>query len=237
VEITERNVCECTALAIGYRFRDPRMPLEALTHRSFFNEHPSDVGHNERLEFLGDAVLGMIVAETLMQRMPLAAEGVLTASRARLVSEVSLANIAERLGIGGLLRLGRGEEKNGGRTKASILSDALEALVGAVYLEAGVATAKDVVAAWFCDALNAVVQSPHVHDVKTKLQEHFQALHGPTPRYQVASICGPDHDKTYTVDILLGDTRLASGSGRSKKEAEKEAARQALKAMDQEVGE
>ncbi|MDD5305682.1 MAG: ribonuclease III [Deltaproteobacteria bacterium] len=215
---------------LGHTFADVRLLAEALTHRSFVNEHPDRSAHNERLEFLGDAVLDLIVAEALMERCPGASEGELTRRRAALVNEAGLADMARRVNLGAALRLGKGEEKTSGRDRSSILSDAVEAVLGAVYLDAGYEAARRVALAWLGPALDPVVEGDLPGDAKTSLQEVLQAGAGRGPMYRVVSEEGPDHDKVFEVEIVAGGEVLARGRGRSKKEAEKDAAARALAA-------
>lgn len=224
-------------LRIGHAFRDPRLVEEALTHRSYQNEHPEAASHNERLEFLGDAVLGMIVADALMRLAPGASEGQLTRWRAALVNEATLAGVARELGLGEALRLGRGEEKNNGREKPSILADAVEAMVGAVYLDGGLGAAQEAVRGLLGEALEDAASGAVGPDVKTVLQERLQAGGGGTPSYHVVATSGPEHEKEFEVEILLDDAVVARGRGRSKKEAEKDAARNALREAAAEGGE
>jgi ribonuclease III len=216
---------------LGHAFREPALLEEALTHRSYQNEHPGDRAHNERLEFLGDAVLGMIVAEALMRLAPEASEGQLTQRRAALVNEESLAKMAAALDLGVALRLGRGEEKNNGREKTSILADAVEALVGAVFLDAGFDGARTVVHGLLGGALDDVAGGAIRPDAKTELQELLQADGGGTPSYHVVGTSGPEHSKVFEVEIAVGEEVIARGRGRSKKEAEKDAAQRALRGM------
>jgi ribonuclease-3 len=217
---------------IHHAFSDPELLGEALTHRSYHNEHPEERAHNERLEFLGDAVLGMIVADALMRLAPDASEGQLTQRRAALVNEPTLARIALELGLGEALRLGRGEEKNNGREKPSILADAVEAVVGAVYLDGGIDAARAVVRRLLGEALDDAASGTVGTDVKTALQERLQAGGGGTPSYHVVATSGPDHLKEFEVEIVFDDTVIARGRGRSKKEAERDAARNALRGSD-----
>jgi ribonuclease-3 len=221
------------ARRIGRAFRDPALLVEALTHRSYQNEHPEEPAHNERLEFLGDAVLGMIVAEALMRLAPDASEGQLTQRRAALVNERTLAGVAAELGLGGALRLGRGEEKNNGREKPSILADAVEAVVGAVFLDGGLDAARDVVRRLLGAALDAAANGAVGADEKTALQERLQAAGAGTPSYRVVATSGPEHLKEFEVEITLNDAVIGRGRGRSKKEAEKVAARDALGGADE----
>jgi ribonuclease-3 len=224
----ERSPGEAAA-RIGHAFADPRLLEEALTHRSYQNEHPEARTHNERLEFLGDAVLGMLVAEAMMRLAPDASEGQLTQRRAALVNEGTLAGIARELGLGELLRLGRGEEKNNGREKTSILADAVEAVIGAVYLDGGLAAARAAVRRLFGDALDGAASGAVDADVKTALQTLLQAGGNGDPSYHVVATNGPEHRKEFEVEIVLNDVVIARGRGHSKKEAEKDAARNALR--------
>jgi ribonuclease-3 len=228
---------EAVALRIGHAFRDPRLLEEALTHRSYQNEHPEARAHNERLEFLGDAVLGMIVAEALMRLAPDASEGQLTQRRAALVKEATLARIARDLGLGEMLRLSRGEEKNNGRETPSILADAVEAVIGAVYLDGGLDAARCAVRGLLGEALDEAASGAVGADVKTVLQERLQAGGGGTPSYHVVATSGPEHLKEFEVEIVLNDAVIARGRGRSKKEAEKDAARNALRGAAADGGE
>jgi len=218
---------------VGHTFADRELLEEALTHRSYQNEHPGERSHNERLEFLGDAVLGMIVADALMRLAPFASEGQLTQSRAALVNEESLARIAGYLDLGSALRLGKGEEKNNGRAKSSILADAVEALVGAVFLDGGFEAARDVVYGLLGEALGDAAGGAIRMDAKTALQERLQANGSGTPSYRVVKTSGPEHSKLFEVEIALGDNVFARGSGRSKKEAEKDAAQNALHGFEE----
>ena len=227
---------EAAARRIGHAFSDPRLLEQALTHRSYQNEHPEVSAHNERLEFLGDTVLGMIVAEALMRLSPEASEGQLTQRRAALVNEQTLARIAARLGLGETLRLGRGEEKNNGREKQSILADAVEAVVGAVYLDGGLDASRNVVRRLLGEALDDAASGAFHADVKTTLQERLQAGGGGTPSYHVVATSGPEHLKEFEVEIVLNDEVIARGRGRSKKEAEKDAARSALEGAAEDGG-
>ena len=229
---------QALAARLGHRFDDERLLREALVHRSYRNEFPDEPRHNERLEFLGDAVLDLIVAEVLMERLPESAEGELTRRRAAVVNEQSLARTARRLDLGGALLLGRGEELNNGRDRSSILADAVEALVGAIYLDAGYAAARDAALEWLAPLLEMAASGAAPGDHKTVLQERLQALGRGAPRYRVVGETGPDHEKVFEVEITIGEAVLARGTGRSKKDAEKEAARRALAAtVEEERGE
>ncbi|MDJ0803807.1 MAG: ribonuclease III [Desulfobacterales bacterium] len=217
--------------ALDYRFRNPHHLREALQHRSFVNESPqSDLRDNETLEFLGDAVLNLVVGHVLMQRHPEMNEGALSRTRAQLVSEVRLAEVARTIELGRFVKLGRGEIQTGGRKKPSILADTLEAVLAAVYLDGGYQAAFDVIASrlafQFEDAGTAVADT----DYKSRLQEYAQNHLQTMPVYRVVDARGPDHDKVFKVELLL-QRSCVHGTGRSKKTAEQDAARQALQAL------
>lgn len=219
---------------IGYGFDNADLLLEAVTHRSFHNENPGQGGHNERLEFLGDAVLDLVVADSLMRLHPFAAEGQLTRLRASLVNEASLAQLARSLEIDTVIRLGKGEEKNNGREKPSILSDALEAVVGAIYLDGGYQAARDALEAWLAQVLVEVEDESSYEDAKSALQERLQAVGKGPGTYRVVWSSGPDHDRVFEVEFEDGGAALGRGRGHSKKEAEKDAARAALEVLSRE---
>lgn len=209
---------------LGYRFSNRELLEEALTHRTYANEAGGK--DNQRLEFFGDAVLDFLLSDLLLQRFPDSREGELTKMRAALVDEVSLARIAAGLELGAALRLGRGEEKGGGRQKRSLLADAFEALLAALYLDGGVDTARRVVHELF----EPLLCRPEIlcgRDAKTELQERARLLRGKLPRYQLKQVTGPDHDRRFTVEIFLGSELMGEGVGRTKKEAEQDAARAA----------
>lgn len=217
------------ALAIGYTFNDRNILCQALTHRSYVNEAgDKSVKDNERLEFFGDSVIDFFLSELLYRRFPESREGELTRIRASLVDEESLARLAIGLGLGRYLRLGRGEEKSGGRGKKSILADAYEALVAALYLDGGSEAARAMLEAHFSPLMERYACGMHSRDFKTEFQELAQAQNGATPRYLLTDASGPDHDRIFTVEVLVGEERFGEGSGRSKKEAEQAAARQGL---------
>lgn len=203
----------------------------ALTHRSFAFEQPEITEHNERLEFLGDAILGAIITDLIYRRYPALAEGEMARLRASVVSTGALAQLASSLGVGGYLRLGKGEEASGGRTKPSLLADTFEALIGATYLDRGIEAVAEALTTWFAERLQTVVADGGGHDPKTALQEFVVRDKGARPAYRVAS-SGPDHDKRFTAHVYVDDELLGVGSGRSKKEAEQCAAREALTRLD-----
>jgi ribonuclease-3 len=217
---------------IGHHFADAHILDSALTHKSFLNENPqAGRPDNERLEFLGDAVLALTIGHLLMDRFPARREGELSLARSAIVSEAGLSPVAEAISLGEWLYLGRGEEQTGGRRKPSLLADALEALIAAVYLDAGLPAAFAVIRRLFADRIEALASSGAA-DFKTRLQERAQGQFHQTPRYQVVGERGPDHDKVFEVAILLGGQEVARGEGRSKKEAEQRAAERALGVLD-----
>jgi ribonuclease-3 len=208
----------------------PALALEALRHGSHLHERRSsdDARSNERLEFLGDAVVGLAVSQRCAALFPQCAEGELTRLRASLVKAESLAGAARRIGLGELLLLGRGEERSGGREKQSLLADALEAVVAAVYLACGLAIAAEVIDRLLGPLFEAAVQGTLGRDYKTDLQELLQAAHRAAPVYVVVDAPGPQHARTFEVEVSFQGTPLGRGTGRTKKEAEQAAARTAL---------
>jgi len=212
---------------LGYTFANRGFLLDALTHRSFKNERPDVCCHdNERLEFLGDAVVGLVVTSLLFTQFPDADEGELTRRRADLVSERGLAEAARAIGVGEAMRLGRGEERSGGRTKPRLLSSALEACVGAIYSDGGVEAAFTAARRIFEPRLHT--SAPGRRDAKSLAQEWAQAHLGGTPSYRLVEAEGPDHAREFTVALELHGEQVATGSGRSKLEAEQGAASAAL---------
>ena len=217
---------------LGVSFNDASLLEQALVHSSYINENPGFAPtSNERLEFLGDAVLGLIVAEKLYQDSPRFTEGEMTKLRAALVRRDTLARMAKAIGLGGHLYLGKGEEATGGRRKPANLAAALEAVIAAVFLDKGSSAAREFVLRMLDVELeNAVSQHTGV-DYKSELQELIQAREQQTPTYHLVEATGPYHDRTFTMEVRLGGTVLGRGSGRSKKAAESEAARSALERL------
>lgn len=208
---------------IGYRFRNPDLLKLAMSHKSFASESGSGA-YNERLEFLGDSVLAAVVAHQLFDEYPDDAEGGLSKKKSLLVSRPSLAAWGEELGLGAHLLLGVGEETTGGRTRQSLLANAVEALIGAVYLDGGYGPAAAFVRTWCARKHGSLLETDH----KSRLQELLQKRHKTPPTYELASAEGPDHDKTFRVLVRLSGRELGRGSGKNKKEAEQAAARDAL---------
>ena len=215
---------------VGYRFRDRGLLEHALTHRSRAAEDASGgVADNESLEFLGDAVLGLVVAELLFRRYPEYDEGQKSKIKASVVSTQALARRAEQIQLGDHLLLGRGEEKTGGRFKQALLADGYEALIAALYLDGGLPAAAGFLERELADAIAAGAGEAVVgQDYKSALQERLQALGRPLPEYRVAGESGPDHRKEFTIEVVVAGEVLGAASGKAKKEAEQEAARLAL---------
>lgn len=229
-DANEEALWEAVASALGHRFDDRALLRDALTHRSFRNEQPDlSPRDNERLEFLGDAVLGVIVGSLLFEMFPDAREGELTRKRADLVCEGTLAEIAEELQVGPALRLGNGEDRSGGRTKPRLLASALEALIGAIHVDAGFQAAADAAQRLFESRL---ADATDRRDPKSRLQELVQARHRETPTYRLVRTEGPDHARRFFVALDVAGELVAEGFGRSKSEAEQDAARNGLSKMD-----
>jgi len=218
---------------VGYRFRQPGFLLEALTHKSFSNERP-DIAqvHNERLEFLGDAVLDLVISQRTFLDYPDLPEGELTRIRAELVREKNLADVGRRFEIGNCLKMGRGERRSGGVDKDSILANAVEAFFGALFLDGGYDQAQSVIESVFRDEIVLAVRNEFDVDHKTRLQEFCQRIHRQTPDYVLVDETGPDHQRHYTVEVHLKGKKISSGEGRSKKLAEQDAARAAQAELD-----
>ena len=230
---TTKSMTDFTALAehIGVEFKDLNLLRMACTHRSYLNENRgAGLEHNERLEFLGDAVLELVVTEFLFAKYPEKPEGDLTAYRAALVNTQSISDAAQTLGMNEFLLLSRGEAKDTGRARMIILANAFEALIGALYLDAGYDVAKDFIAKQLFHKTDEVVAKRLWQDAKSRLQELSQEKTGITPSYQMLDQSGPDHDKQFVVGAFIGQEKIASGEGRSKQEAEQDAAQKALAA-------
>lgn len=216
---------------LGHVFQRPELLEAALTHRSYSAEtDPPERMGNQRLEFLGDAALGVVAAEWLVAQRPDWREGPLTKVRSRLTNAVALARVARRLDLGGFLRLGRGEEQNGGRGKEAMLADALEAVLGALWTDGGPGPVQDVFAKWFADEIAEAVEAGGDDNPKGDLQEQMQRERKESPRYEVIEESGPSHARHFKVAVFRGDEQLGTGEGASKRTAEMAAARAALQA-------
>lgn len=216
---------QCLQDNLGYLFTDSSLLVEALTHKSYSNEQPGKpIACNERLEFLGDAVLDLVVSRYMFRRFPDAQEGELTRIRAEVVSEKGLSVIARSLQLGSFLHLGRGEERSGGRDKDSLMANALEALLGAVFCDGGFGPACDLVERLFAKPIAEAAQRKHGLDHKTHLQEITQSRYAQVPEYVLVCEAGPEHRRHYTVEVRLADKPLGQGQGSTKKKAEQAAA-------------
>jgi ribonuclease-3 len=219
--------------ALGLEFKDPSLLQQALVHRSYLNEaNVPGLESNERLEFLGDAAVGLIVSQKLCADFPHLSEGGLTQLKAALIRWETLARAAERLSLGDYLLLGRGEKQTGGHRRPSNLARAFEALVGAVLLDSGLRKTRALLLRCLKPELAQMAAGEVALDSKSRLQQLVQTRWQAMPSYQTVAAEGPDHAKVFTVEVLVGDRALGRGQGRSKKEAENKAAQQALKAID-----
>lgn len=220
---------------IGYRFSDSELLSTALRHRSYVHEHPRNGTDNERMEFLGDAVLNLIVSHILMVRFPKLTEGELSRTRAGLVNEDRLAAAAKSIDLGEYLLLGKGELRTSGQQKKSILADTFEALVAAVYLDGGFTAAFGLIRSHFAPFFEAVKTKNPVYDYKSLLQEHIQARGLDMPTYEIIAESGPDHEKTFIVALTFSGIRT-EGTGKNKKTAEQDAARKAWEEINNRKG-
>ncbi len=219
--------------ALNYRFRDPELLRLALTHPSLAHEAGGGQQHNQRLEFLGDAVLQLVMTHTLYVKFPEIGEGPLTQARAHLVNRVTLAERGARLRLGGYLVLSRGEETPGGRSRESTVADAFEAVVGAVFMDGGYSEAEALILRLYADVLGELEILPHMANPKGELQERLQAMSPEPPRYELISASGPDHNRSFECAVYHQGTELGRGVGRSKKMAESQAALSALSTLAQ----
>ncbi len=218
---------------LGVVFVDKEHLLTAITHRSYLNEHREATHeHNERYEFLGDAVLELVVTDFLFQKYPEKPEGELTAIRAALVNTVSIAEVSNNLGVNDFLLLSKGEERDTGRARQYILANAFESLIGALYLDQGYDVAKEFIGMNLFDRTEKIVQKRLWQDAKSRFQEVAQEQMSVTPSYETLSQVGPDHDRVFTVGAFLGAEKVAEGKGRSKQEAEQDAALKAIEAKN-----
>lgn len=216
---------------IGVEFRDPMLLRQACTHRSYINENRGlGLGHNERLEFLGDAVLELVVTNFLYHKFPERAEGDLTAYRSALVNTISLAKVGEVMGINPYLLMSKGETKDIGRARSIIIADAVEAIIGAIYTDQGFGIAANFVSRNLLEVvdIDEIVDKKLWLDAKSRFQERAQEKVGITPSYKTLKETGPDHSKLFTLGVFLGDVQVATGAGLSKQEAEQKAAEKGL---------
>ncbi len=204
----------------------------AFCHRSFANESPKKTDNNEKLEFLGDSVLGLVVSEYLYGILPDKAEGDLARIKSFVVSEESLAEIAKAIRIDNFILIGKGEEYSGGRNKKAILADCMEAIIGAYFLDSGMKPAKTFILKYLIPEINKVLENKHRKDYKTLLQEYIQKRYKSYPKYQLVKRTGPDHDKTFWMEVKVGGKAYGPGKGKNKKEAEQKAACLAFQALE-----
>ena len=220
---------------LGLPIRDRDLLAQALVHSSWLHEHPESArGHNERLEFLGDAVVNLAVSQSLFQRHPLDDEGVLSARRAAIVSTPGLARLAARLDLGSFLLLGEGEAQRGGRVRPSLLASAFEAVAGAIYLDLGWEAARDWIHRCAADELAADLAITTLKSPKSRLQEHTQRISGERPVYRILEAVGPDHEKQFRIEVVVDGRVLGVGEGPSRRVAETSAAAEALEVLRQE---
>lgn len=232
MQLADKKALEELALRLSYRFNDNGILEQALVHRSFLNEKADqNIKNNERLEFLGDAVLSTAISHLLIEKFPDADEGMLSKFRARLVNENTLAKLAADIELGRFLLLGKGEEITGGRGKSSILSDAYEAVIAAVYLDGGFEAAFPLVSRQFSNLIDEVSVTEISRDYKTELQEQTQELFKVAPIYELISETGPEHNKVFEVEVLIKGERFGKGQGKAKKEAEQRAAMETLEKL------
>ena len=220
----------------GIRFKKLELLNLAFAHRSYANEHAQTVGNNEKLEFLGDSVLGLVVAEYLYVSLSDKVEGELAKIKSFVVSEDSLAEIAKRLRVDTFILIGKGEEYSGGRSKKAILADAMEAIIGAYFLDSGFKAAKKFVLKYLVPEINMVLEDRHKKDYKTLLQEHVQKAFKAYPRYVLQKKTGPDHNKTFWMEVEVDGRGYGPGQGKNKKEAEQEAAKIAYEELTEARG-
>ena len=209
---------------VGIRFRKLELLNLAFCHRSYANESGSDISNNEKLEFLGDSVLGLVVSEYLYRTLTDKAEGDLARIKSFVVSEDSLAEIAKSIKVDNFILIGKGEEYSGGRSKKAILADCMEAIIGAYYLDSGFKASKAFVLQYLVPEINKVLENRHKKDYKTLLQEYVQKKYKSYPRYSMVKKTGPDHDRTFWIEVSIQGKSYGPGKGKNKKEAEQHAA-------------
>lgn len=237
MQLADKKGLKDLAARLSYSFNDIGLLEQALVHRSFLNERPEqDIKNNERLEFLGDAVLSVVISHLLVERFSEADEGKLSKFRARLVNENTLARLATDMELGRFLLLGKGEEITGGREKPSILSDAYEAVIAAVYLDGGFDAAFPLVSRQFSNLIDEVSATEIFSDYKTELQELTQEIFKAAPTYGLITETGPEHNKIFEVEVLIKGERFGKGRGKAKKEAEQRAAMKTLEMLKGKTG-
>jgi ribonuclease-3 len=216
---------------LGHQFRERQLLTLALTHPSISHESPANTAHNQRLEFLGDAVLGLVLTRELYEKFPGLGEGPLTKARAQMVNRRTLADLARRFKLGENLVMSRGEDASGGRNRESALADAFEAVIGAIFLDGGYEAGARFVLQSFRGAFGELTEIPNLSNPKGELQEYLQATSPEAPQYEITSSSGPDHDRVFQCAVFHQRVELGRGEGRSKKEAESQAAYSALRKL------
>ncbi|PAB58894.1 ribonuclease III [Anaeromicrobium sediminis] len=230
IDANRQNLLNEISKKVSYEFNNIGLLNEALTHSSYANENKKrNIQHNERLEFLGDSVLGIVISDYLYKNLSASQEGELTKIRASIVCEPSLANSSIELAMGKYLMLGKGEEVTGGRERISILADTFEAVIGAIYLDGGLENAKKFILSNLKNTIKDAIEGRIFQDYKTHLQEIIQSKGNDKIEYEVIDEKGPDHNKIFYVQVKIGGEVIGKGSGKSKKEAEQKAAKEALK--------
>lgn len=218
---------------LDYYFRDKKLLIEALTHKSFYHENPDKAeAYNERLEFLGDSVLGFVIVEYLFLLKEKLPESIMAKTKSYIVKEAMLSDIAKNISLGKYLRLGKGEEATGGRIKKSLLADAMEAIFGAVYIDSNYESAKRLILRFLKDKIDYIISSGEFHDFKTELQEKTQLIFNTIPEYKIVKQEGKEHNKFFTVEVYISGEKFGEGFGKSKKEAEANAAKLALNKLE-----
>ncbi|GAB4381291.1 MAG: ribonuclease III [Calditrichia bacterium] len=226
----EAEIIQTFQKKFNYRFKDPSLITTAFKHRSYLNvSNEERVASNERLEFLGDAVLDLVITHFLFEKFPKRTEGQLSKIKSILVSKPVLAEVAAELSLGNLLLMNRGEEKTGGRQRQSILADALEAVIGAIYLDQGMDEAREFISKYLLVKFRSVIQRELYKNYKSILLEYAQSKNGKPPEYKVIEESGPDHDKEFVVGVYMNGKKISTGKGKSKKAAEQEAAKIAVR--------
>jgi ribonuclease-3 len=231
--MSDQNIIELQK-RLGYIFKNKSLLKEALTHKSFSHENPDKADiNNERLEFLGDSVLGLVIVEYLFSSRSKYTESIMAKTKSYLVKESVLSEIASSICLGKYLSLGKGEEATGGRTKSSLLADAIEAVAGAVYMDGGYKRARELILRLFKERIDKILSSGEFHDFKTELQEKTQLVFSTIPEYKTIKQEGKEHKKIFTVDVYIAGKKFGTGCGRNKKEAETLAAKEALYKLQQ----
>ncbi|MCX8030534.1 MAG: ribonuclease III [Thermodesulfovibrionales bacterium] len=217
---------------LGYSFNNKKLLIEAITHKSYVHEHPTDsFNYNERLEFLGDAVLGLVVSHLLFSHSEDLTDAIMSKKKSFLVNKSTLYEIASKISLGKYLRLGKGEERSGGRQKKSVIADAMEAIIGAIFLDSDYDTVKQIIQRLYDNKLSDAINQQEGYDFKSELQEKVQKIFNVLPEYRIIKQDGQEHQRVFTVEVLVKDITFGVAKGKSKKEAQMLAAKQALEKL------